>query len=143
MKIFHSALEVQPWFQLEFVEAMHVTVIIFTNRMDSKGERFKNIAIHVGDQPAVIGALIANPECAFFVGPSATGNIEHIMCTEPLTGRYVQLQMRDPSEQYLQIDEIEVYNMHGNYTAPKKNFPKKQKASHHETKSIFKSHPLI
>jgi hypothetical protein len=107
---------------------MHVTGITFTNSMDSNGERFQNVAIHVGDQPAVIGALVANPECAFFVGPSATGNIQQIMCTEPLVGRYLQLQMRDPFEQVLQISEIDV------------SFVKKSNKPRHMKQ---KSHPLV
>jgi hypothetical protein len=36
---------------------------------------FQNVAIHVGDQPAGIGGLVTNPECAIFEGPSATGRI--------------------------------------------------------------------
>jgi hypothetical protein len=77
-----------------------------TNRYDGTGERFQNVGIHVGDEPAVIGGLVTNPECAIFVGPSATGNIEQITCTQPLTGLYLQIQLRDPNPQYLQINEI-------------------------------------
>jgi hypothetical protein len=107
-KIYHSAHEVQPWFQMEFVEATVVKGVTFTNRRDGNGERFQNVAIHVGDQPAVLGALVTNPECAIFEGPSATGSIEQIYCKEPLVGRFLQVQMRDPSAQILQINEIAV-----------------------------------
>jgi hypothetical protein len=108
-KIYHSEFEVQPWFQLEFVEAMVVTGIIFTNRFDHLGERFQNVAIRVGDHPAVVGALeTTNPLCAIFEGPSATKSVEQILCTEPLVGRYLQVQLRDPSYQWLQINEIKL-----------------------------------
>jgi hypothetical protein len=67
LKIFHSLrIEVQPWFQLEFKEAMVVKGVTITMRSDKLGEKFRNVAIHVGDKPAVIGALVANPECAIF-----------------------------------------------------------------------------
>jgi hypothetical protein len=62
----------------------------------------------------VIGALSTNPECARFEGPSATGNIDKMICTESLVGRYLQVQMRDDYAQYLQINEIEVLS-EGNY----------------------------
>jgi hypothetical protein len=90
------------------VEATVVKGVTYINRKDANGERFQNVAIHVGDQPAVLGALVTNPECAIFEGPSDTGSIEQIMCTEPLLGRYLQIQMTDPSAQILQINEIEV-----------------------------------
>jgi hypothetical protein len=105
---YHSKAEVQPWLQLEFVEPKVVVGVIFTNRKDNSGERFKNVAVHVGDQPAKAGALVTNPTCAIFVGPSATGRIEYIYCTKPLRGRYLQVQMRDSSASYLQINEIQV-----------------------------------
>jgi hypothetical protein len=107
-KFYHSTFEVHPWLQLEFVEPKVVLGVIFTNRKDNVGERFKNVAVHVGDQPAKAGALITNPTCAIFVGPSATGRIEYIQCTNPLRGRYLQVQMRDSSASYLQINEIKV-----------------------------------
>jgi hypothetical protein len=56
----------------------------------------------------VIGALVTNPECAIFEGPSATGSIEHIICTEPLVGRFLQVQLIDTDAQDLGINEIEV-----------------------------------
>jgi hypothetical protein len=110
-KIYISEYQVSPWFQMKFVEATVVKGVKFTNRKDVRGERFQNVAIHVGDQPAVIGALVTNPECAFFVGPSATGRVELIMCTDPLEGLYLQVQMLSSSwYQFLQINEIEVIN---------------------------------
>jgi hypothetical protein len=112
-RFYQSKKEVQPWFQLEFVEAKAVIGVIFTNRKDCCGERFKNVAVHVGDHPAKAGALVTNPECAIFVGPSATGRIEHIYCTKPLMGRYLQIQMRDSSPSHLQINEIEVIYSEG------------------------------
>jgi hypothetical protein len=93
---------------MEFVEVTLVKGVTFTNRKDGNGERFQNVAIHVGDQPAVLGALVTNPECAIFEGPSATGSIEQIFCNKPLVGRFLQVQMRDPSAQILQINEIAV-----------------------------------
>jgi hypothetical protein len=67
LKLFHSlGTEVQPWFQLEFKEAMVVKGVTITMRSDKFGEKFRNVAIHVGDKPAVIGALVANPKCAIF-----------------------------------------------------------------------------
>jgi hypothetical protein len=106
--IYHSDEEVLPWFQLDFVEPIVVTGAIITNRCDSSGERFKNVAIYVGDQPAVIGALSTNPECAKFVGPSDNCNIDKMICTEPLVGHTLQVQIWDDSNSYLQINEIEV-----------------------------------
>jgi hypothetical protein len=105
-KQFISVLTVQPWFQMEFSEARVVNGITFTNRKDCCGERFQNVGIHVGDQPAVVGALVTNPECVIFVGPSATGSVDQITCTQPLTGRYLQVQLKDPNPQHLQINEI-------------------------------------
>jgi hypothetical protein len=61
-KIYHSEHEVQPWFQIKFVKATEVKGVTFTNRKDGSGERFQNVAIHVGDQPAVIGGR----RCPFF-----------------------------------------------------------------------------
>jgi hypothetical protein len=55
------------------------------------------------DRLAVIGGLVTNPECAIFVDPSATGNIEQITCTQPW---YLQIQLWDPNPHYLQINEI-------------------------------------
>jgi hypothetical protein len=108
-KIFLSEKEIQPWFQMEFVEAMVLKGVTYTNRKDCCGERFQNVTIRVGDEAAEPGgALVTNPECAIFVGPSATGMVEQIMCTEPLVGRYLQVQMRDTSNQWLQINQIEV-----------------------------------
>jgi hypothetical protein len=46
------------------------------NRINCFGDKFKNVAIHVGNQPAVIGGLVTNPECAIFEGPSSNGRIE-------------------------------------------------------------------
>jgi hypothetical protein len=109
-RFYNSAWEVHPWFQIEFVEATLVNGVTFTNRKDCCGKRFHNVAIHVGDQPAVLGALVTNPECAIFEGPSATGSIEQIICKEPLVGRFLQVQMRDPASRFLQINEIEVIN---------------------------------
>jgi hypothetical protein len=105
-KQFISVLTVQPWFQMEFVEARVVNGITFTNRKDCCGGRFQNVGIHVGDQPAMVGALVTNPECVIFVGPSATGSVDQITCTQPLTGQYLQIQLRDPNPQHLQINEI-------------------------------------
>jgi hypothetical protein len=107
-KLYHSHKEIQPWFQLEFVKAAVVKGVTFTNRISSHGDRFQNVGIYVGDQPAVIGGLVTNPECAIFEGPSADGSIEHIMCRKPLVGRYLQVQLREPSPSILQINEIEV-----------------------------------
>ena len=56
----------------------------------------------------MIGALSTNTECARFEGPSATGNIEKVICTESLVGRYLQVQMWDYYAQKLQISELEV-----------------------------------
>jgi hypothetical protein len=118
-KQYISQHEIQPWFQLQFVEAMIVKGVTITNRIDCCGEKFKNVAIHVGNQPAVVGALVANPECAFFEGSSATGRIEKIMCKKPMMGRYLQVQMRDTYNQYLQINEIDVSYEIGNYSNKK------------------------
>jgi hypothetical protein len=128
-RFYQSKKEVQPWFQLEFVKEMVVLGVIFTNRKDCCGERFKNVVVHVGDQPAKAGALLNNPECTIFVGPSATGRIEHIYCTKPLMGRYLQVQLRDDSASHLHINEIEVIYSEG------KN--KTEKASSHKPRTFF------
>jgi hypothetical protein len=106
--IYHSELEIQLWFQMEFMEPTIIKAITFTNRRDGNGERFHNVAIHVGNHPAVLGAPINNPVCQIFKGPSTTRGIEHISCRTPLKGRYLQIQMREPTAQYLQINEITV-----------------------------------
>jgi hypothetical protein len=105
-KIYHSALEIQPWFQIKFEESKAVLGVTYINRKDSSGERFQNVAVRVGDDPAVTGAVFTNDICAIFAGPSATGNTEEIMCTEPMVGRYLQVQMEDTYDQYLHINEI-------------------------------------
>jgi hypothetical protein len=47
--------------------------LLFHYRKDNSGERYKNVAIHVGDMPAVPGALVTNPECAIFQVVLITG----------------------------------------------------------------------
>jgi hypothetical protein len=105
---FHSDLEDHPWFQLDLIGATVVKGVTITNRKNCCGDRFQNVSINVGDEPAVPGDLVTNPKCAIFEGPSATGRIERIMCTEPLVGRYLQVQLRGSSPSILQINEIEV-----------------------------------
>jgi hypothetical protein len=114
-RTFMSNYEIHPWFQLEFEAPMVVQGVTYTNAKVCCGEYFRNYSIFVGDQPAVVGAngthtLVNNPVCAHFVGPSATGRTEHIMCTKPLVGRYLQVQHNGyPNEKIqLQINEIEV-----------------------------------
>jgi hypothetical protein len=105
---FHSDLEDHPWFQLDLIGATVVKGVTITNRKNCCGDRFQNVSINVGDEPAVPGDLVTNPKCAIFEGPSATGRIERIMCTEPLVGRYLQVQLRGSSPSILQINEIKV-----------------------------------
>jgi hypothetical protein len=93
------------------VEATLVKGVSITNRKDGKGNRLRNVGVHVGDQPAVmIGKLLTNPKCAIFLGPSDTGRVEVIMCTQPMVGRYLQVQMRESSRTVLFINEIEVFS---------------------------------
>jgi hypothetical protein len=106
--LYHSLEEVNTWLQLEFVESIIVTGVVVTVRADCCAERFQNVAIYVGDETAVIGALSTNPECARFEGMSSFGAIEKIICTESLVGLYLQVQMYDSHAQYLHINEIEV-----------------------------------
>jgi uncharacterized Zn-binding protein involved in type VI secretion len=107
--IFITELEFYPWFQLEFVNGSTiVTGVTITNRNDCCGEKFRKVSIRVGDEPAVGGRLETNTECSFFKGPSATGRIDQIMCTKPLVGKYLQVQLTKKTKAILQINEIKV-----------------------------------
>jgi hyaluronoglucosaminidase len=100
--------EAQPWFQLEFDVIAIVMGVTITNRVDCCGDRLNKLGIYVGNQPAVIGAVMTNPVCSIFAGPSSSGSVEQITCTQPVVGQYLQIQRTDPDWQEINFSEIVV-----------------------------------
>jgi hypothetical protein len=105
---YHSALdELYPWFQVELTTMKLITGIRFTNRHNHGGDRFHDVGIHFSNTPmTVTGVLSAEPECAFFAGPSSTGQVHVIKCAQPMTGKYLLVQLRHRGT--LQIAELEL-----------------------------------
>ncbi len=112
---FISQSQVYPWIQLEFDKEIQLEKVLVTNRKDGAGERFRNAGVHIGNVPAVIGQLNTNPLCSIFVGPSSTGAVEEIVCDSKVKGKYLVIQLINAGNQYLQINELEVFaNVPGN-----------------------------
>jgi hypothetical protein len=114
---FLSKEEIKPWFQIDFGATIIVKAIKITAGIECCGEKLRDVSIHVGFKPAVIGAVVTNTECAYYKGPSAAGKVQKITCQTPLRGQYLQVQMRDSSPSTLQINEIEVIKETGNYSS--------------------------
>jgi hypothetical protein len=51
---------------------------------------------------------MTNPVCAIYEGPSTSGSVESITCSQPLVGRYLQLQRTVADGQQLNLNEVVV-----------------------------------
>ena len=108
-KIVESEVEVHAWLQVEFTERKMVTRVIMTNRKDCCFAYMSNIAIHIGDEPAVVGQLSENPVCTTFSGTSGS-NWEHdFECNDLFTGMYLIVQKTVTSATRLSFNEIVIY----------------------------------
>ena len=95
---------------MEISSHVYVVKVMVANRADCCGERFENVGIHVGNDPAVVNVLTENPICSIFAGPSTTGAMEEINCNGPRSGKFIIVQRRNPGDQdVLQIAELYLY----------------------------------
>ena len=80
-----------PWVQLELIDMESVNGIVITNRRDCCGERLAKVEIRVGDNQVTKEngriAILKNDLCGEYQGPSQDGEVVHIRCSTPLTGR--------------------------------------------------------
>ncbi len=106
---YHSWDELYAWFQLEFDTAVTVKSASIIQRMDCCSDlNFKDVAVTVGDNPAVKYQLSTNELCAFYPGPPTLGQNVVFDCAQPITGRYLIVQITNANEGPIYINEITV-----------------------------------
>ncbi len=108
---FYTEKESNPWFQLKFANAVDVRSVIIVQRVDNDGDKFANVSLRLGDNPASVGELSTNPEIGFFPGPSQTGRIDIVPCDTSVKGNYFVMQKltTSGSSERLMFSEVIVY----------------------------------
>jgi hypothetical protein len=103
---------VQPWVQLELPLGSVVHEVNITNRVDCCGERLADVEVRVGNKVVTKQnqqGLSSNKLCGKYDGPGTNGEVVRIACPEPITGRYITIQIKDTSVKQMNIGEVEAF----------------------------------
>ena len=101
---------VQPWVQLELQPGSVVHGVKITNRVNCCGERLSDVEVRVGDERVTVQSqqgLSSNKLCGTFDGPGTNGEVVRIDCTEPISGMYITIQIKDRSVEWMNIGEVD------------------------------------
>ena len=103
----------KKWVQIELVEESTVHYIKIRNRRDCCGERFSNAQIRVGNNKVLKQSYEENIElnelCETFPGKAKTGQMIDITCSSPLRGKFVTIQILDPTVKQINLAEVEIF----------------------------------
>lgn len=103
---FHTEKEINPWWQVDLEESYQLREIKIYNRVGSLSERARTLRVLLSSDGANWEENYANDECNIF------GGVDSNPLIIPIHGkvaRYVRLQLNE--ENYLHLDEVEVYKM--------------------------------
>ncbi len=100
--------DLKPWLQVEFPDKVLIHGVTVTNRIDCCGGRFKNVNVHVGLFPGMVGTVNANPKCGTIEGPLSVGDVFVLSCSpDPMEGLFLTLQITDNDNPILHVNELE------------------------------------
>jgi hypothetical protein len=100
---FHTAREQGPWWQVDLGDVLPLEEVVVYNRMDGARERAYAFTLSLGRDSDHLEQVHAQDGRPF---GGADGNPARIMLGG-LAARYVRVQL--PGEDYLHLDEVEVY----------------------------------
>ena len=103
---------VQPWVKLELQPGSVVYGAKITNRVNCCGERLSDVEVRVGDETVTVQnqhGLSSNKLCGTFDGPGTNGEVVRIECSEPISGMYITIQIKDRSVEQMNMGEVEAF----------------------------------
>ena len=107
-----------PWIQLELTDTQAIKQIKMTNRNDrlciiqncAKG--LSMVEVRVGNNQVTkenVNAIKNNDICGIYHGPGKDGEVVIVMCSTPLKGKYVTIEVTDSRIQKMGLAEVEIY----------------------------------
>ncbi len=109
--------DLYAWLQLEFSTTLTVEHLSIVMRSDCCAERFSNVGIYVGNQPATYGKVSRNQRCTYYEGPAQLGETVELGCDTPVSGQYVIIQIVHLYSEHMQVNEVSVCGYEGRYIA--------------------------
>jgi len=112
---YHSAgtTTSMPWIQLELQPGSIVHRVHITNRVDCCGSKLRNLEVRVGNEVREQdqqGRLTSNSLCNNWVGPGKNGEVVVVECSQPITGKYITIQIMDKGhKEPMHIAEVEAF----------------------------------
>ena len=100
-----------PWLALDFGSEVKVGSVVIINRVDSSGERTKNMEIRVSSNLPASGSTMftGGQLLGTFTGPGTNGERIEVTSETELTGRYVLVQMGSGGE-HLNLNEVTAWS---------------------------------
>ncbi len=113
--LFRSDNEQHAWLQISFNSTtMTIESLTIITRLDCCADKFKNIGVYVGNDPAVKGNVSRNKKCAFYKGPAPfSGAMLKLECQMPTSGRYLVIQRIDQTSEPITTNEISLCGFEG------------------------------
>ena len=106
---YQSNSQQHPWFKAVFYSTIRLTGVRLYNRQDCCGDQLKNVAIRAGITPIgeSAGVITQNTYCGHFSGPGVNSSIHDIYCPFPINSNIVTIQIVEPGDQILELDEVQ------------------------------------
>ncbi len=107
---FHTGREVNPWWQVDLGQVRRIARVVVFNRLDyapglHNDDRLGILASEDGQQWQVV-----HEQQQHFGGVSGAPPLE-VVFAEPVTARWIRLQVRSDNPVFFHLDEVEIYGL--------------------------------
>ncbi|VDI54953.1 Hypothetical predicted protein [Mytilus galloprovincialis] len=101
--MFHTRVELEPFWWVNLGQVYKVQKVISTNQMDNYGHRLTKMLLHVGIDTSRMNV------CGQFIGPAVNGQVIVIRCNTLPEGQIVKLTSFHTAPEFFHLAEVEVY----------------------------------